>query len=87
MSGHSRAVLEAHGFGGHRLLATVKLHELRHSAADNLWRETGKLMLAQRSSVIPPSQRRRLICTRRGKTSPTHSPKCKLVRSEEDETA
>ncbi len=29
------------------LPATVKLHELRHSAADNLWRETGNLMLAQ----------------------------------------
>lgn len=26
---------------------TVKLHELRHSAADNLWRATGNLMLAQ----------------------------------------
>ena len=26
---------------------TVKIHELRHSAADNLWRETGNLMLAQ----------------------------------------
>ena len=25
----------------------MKLHELRHSAADNLWRETGNLMLAQ----------------------------------------
>jgi len=29
------------------LPAAVKLHELRHSAADNLWRETGNLMLAQ----------------------------------------
>lgn len=26
---------------------TVKIHELRHSAADNLWRQTGNLMLAQ----------------------------------------
>ena len=26
---------------------TLKLHELRHSAADNLWRETGNLLLAQ----------------------------------------
>ena len=26
---------------------TVKMHELRHSAADNLWRETGNLLLAQ----------------------------------------
>lgn len=26
---------------------TIKIHELRHSAADNLWRETGNLMLAQ----------------------------------------
>jgi site-specific recombinase XerD len=26
---------------------TMKLHELRHSAADNLWRATGNLMLAQ----------------------------------------
>jgi len=29
------------------LPATVKLHELRHSAADNLWRATGNLLLAQ----------------------------------------
>ena len=27
---------------------TVKLHELRHSAADNLWRKTGNLVLAQK---------------------------------------
>lgn len=26
---------------------TVKIHELRHSAADNLWRTTGNLLLAQ----------------------------------------
>jgi site-specific recombinase XerD len=26
---------------------TIKLHELRHSAADNLWRQAGNLMLAQ----------------------------------------
>lgn len=26
---------------------TVKIHELRHSAADNLWRQTGNLLLAQ----------------------------------------
>jgi site-specific recombinase XerD len=26
---------------------TIKLHELRHSAADHLWRETGNLVLAQ----------------------------------------
>ncbi len=26
---------------------TIKTHELRHSAADSLWRETGNLMLAQ----------------------------------------
>lgn len=25
----------------------MKLHELRHSAADNLWRASGNLMLAQ----------------------------------------
>ena len=30
------------------LPATIKTHELRHSAADNLWRETGNLLLAQR---------------------------------------
>lgn len=29
------------------LPATIKLHELRHSAADNLWRSSGNLMLAQ----------------------------------------
>ena len=29
------------------LPATIKMHELRHSAADNLWRETGNLLLAQ----------------------------------------
>jgi len=26
----------------------MKLHELRHSAADNLWRESGNLTMAQR---------------------------------------
>jgi site-specific recombinase XerD len=26
---------------------TIKMHELRHSAADNLWRETGNLTIAQ----------------------------------------
>jgi site-specific recombinase XerD len=26
---------------------TIRIHELRHSAADNLWRQTGNLMLAQ----------------------------------------
>lgn len=29
------------------LPATIRMHELRHSAADNLWRETGNLLLAQ----------------------------------------
>jgi integrase/recombinase XerD len=29
------------------LPATIKLHELRHSAGDNLWRQTGNLLLAQ----------------------------------------
>jgi site-specific recombinase XerD len=29
------------------LPSTMKLHELRHSAADNLWRKTGNLTLAQ----------------------------------------
>ena len=29
------------------LPATMKTHELRHSAADNLWRRTGNLLLAQ----------------------------------------
>ena len=29
------------------LPATIKTHELRHSAADNLWRETGTLLLAR----------------------------------------
>ena len=29
------------------LPATIKTHELRHSAADNLWRESGNLLLAQ----------------------------------------
>jgi len=29
------------------LSESIKLHELRHSAADNLWRQTGNLMLAQ----------------------------------------
>src|SRR5688572_15226818 len=29
------------------LPSTIKIHELRHSAADNLWRESGNLMLAQ----------------------------------------
>lgn len=39
---------------------SIKLHELRHSAADNLWRETGNLMLAQQllrhSSVATTQQ-------------------------------
>jgi len=26
---------------------SVKIHELRHSAADNLWRQTGNLTIAQ----------------------------------------
>jgi site-specific recombinase XerD len=29
------------------LPASIKLHELRHSAGDNLWRQTGNLLLAQ----------------------------------------
>ena len=29
------------------LPSSIKMHELRHSAADNLWRQTGNLMLAQ----------------------------------------
>jgi site-specific recombinase XerD len=29
------------------LPATVQIHELRHSAADTLWRDTGDLVLAQ----------------------------------------
>jgi site-specific recombinase XerD len=29
------------------LPTTIKLHELRHSAADHLWRATGDLVLAQ----------------------------------------
>lgn len=29
------------------LPSTMQMHELRHSAADNLWRETGNLMLAK----------------------------------------
>jgi site-specific recombinase XerD len=39
---HFKAWLERAG-----LPATIKMHELRHSAADNLWRETGNLLLAQ----------------------------------------
>jgi integrase/recombinase XerC len=30
-----------------RLPETIKIHELRHSAADNLWRVTGNIVLAQ----------------------------------------
>jgi site-specific recombinase XerC len=29
------------------LPGSIKMHEMRHSAADNLWRQTGNLMLAQ----------------------------------------
>ncbi len=29
------------------LPTTIKMHELRHSAADNLWRQSGNLMLAK----------------------------------------
>ena len=59
------------------LPSTIKLHELRHSAADNLWRETGNLMLAQqllRHASVATTQ---ATCTRRAKISPTLSPKCK----------
>jgi integrase/recombinase XerC len=37
-----KACLERAGLPG-----TIKLHELRHSAADNLWRQTGNLTMAQ----------------------------------------
>ena len=30
------------------LPSTIKMHELRHSAPDNLWRESGNLTMAQR---------------------------------------
>jgi site-specific recombinase XerC len=49
------------------LPATIEMHELRHSAADNLWRETGNLLLAQR----------RHTCTRHGTTSRRRSHDCK----------
>jgi integrase/recombinase XerD len=29
------------------LPSSIKMHELRHSAADNLWRRSGNLLLAQ----------------------------------------
>ena len=30
------------------LAASIKMHELRHSAADNLFRQSGNLLLAQK---------------------------------------
>jgi integrase len=30
------------------LPATIRLHEMRHSAGDNLWRESGNLTMAQK---------------------------------------
>ena len=51
------------------LPTSIKMHELRHSAADNLWRVTGNLMLAQQLLRHESVATTRRICTRRGTTS------------------
>jgi site-specific recombinase XerD len=69
------------------LPATVKTHELRHSAADNLWRETGNLLLAQQLL------RHESVATTQEYLHPTRDDladalaKMQVVRSEKPESA
>jgi site-specific recombinase XerD len=64
------------------------MHELRHSAADNLWRATGDLMLAQQLL------RHESVATTQAYLHPTRDDLAdalaalpQLVRSENEETA
>jgi site-specific recombinase XerD len=70
------------------LPTTIKMHELRHSAADNLWRATGDLMLAQQLL------RHESVATTQAYLHPTRDDLAdalaalpQLVRSENEETA
>jgi site-specific recombinase XerD len=70
------------------LPATIKTHELRHSAADHLWRATGNLMLAQQLL------RHESVATTQAYLHPTRDDLAQglasltqVVRSQPDETA
>jgi site-specific recombinase XerD len=69
------------------LPTTIKTHELRHSAADHLWRATGNLMLAQQLL------RHESVATTQDYLHPTRDDLAaglasfKVVRSESEETA
>jgi len=69
------------------LPATMKLHELRHSAADNLWRATGNLKLAQQLL------RHESVATTETYLHPTREDledalaSLKVLRSDDEETA
>ena len=59
------------------LPATIKMHELRHSAADNLWREPGTCCSRNNSSGTNRSRPRRHTCIHHATTSPRRSPASK----------
>ena len=69
------------------LPTAIKTHELRHSAADNFWRSTGNLMLAQQLL------RHESVATTQSYLHPTRDDledalaRQQVVRSEEGETA
>jgi site-specific recombinase XerD len=70
------------------LPTTIKTHELRHSAADHLWRATGNLMLAQQLL------RHESVATTQAYLHPTRDDLAaglaslnQVVRSESEETA
>jgi integrase len=66
---------------------TIKIHELRHSAADALWRDSGNLMLAQQLL------RHESVATTQAYLHPTRDDleaalaRLQVVRSQEEETA
>jgi integrase/recombinase XerD len=69
------------------LPATIKMHELRHSAADNVYRQTGNVMLAKQLL------RHESVATTQAYLHPTRDDladalaRLQVVRSEEGETA
>ena len=69
------------------LPASIKTHELRHSAADNLWRETGNLIARQQLL------RHESVTTTQDYLHPTRDDLCdalaamQVVRSDDQETA
>ena len=70
------------------LPTTIKLHELRHSAADNLWRSSGNLLLAQqllRHSSVATTQAYLHPIRDDLADALAHLPQ--VVRSSEEETA